>query len=177
MDKAEAVELAIKCKLFDGSVDIINLASRLGINVYGSDEDEDFNAEITHLPNNDKFEILVNTKHSLNRQRFSIAHELAHFILHQDRIKKYGSLQRSFNESAPSFDPEIEKQADELAEELLIPLYMLKEDFSEVFKENDITPIVQIQEISRRFKVSLIVVAIRLRKLGCNVPYVSFSYV
>jgi Zn-dependent peptidase ImmA (M78 family) len=176
MDKKEAVNLAIKSKVDDGSIDIIRVALGLGIDVYGSEEDEDFNAEITYIPQKNKFEILVNSTHSLNRQRFSIAHELAHFVLHRDRIEKYGSLRRAFNESSPNFDPEIEKQADDFAEELLIPEELLKASFPAIFQQSGDVLLPQIQQIAQMFKVSLVVVAMRLRKLGRNVPYISFSY-
>ena len=113
MNKDEILKLALECRQPEGSIDIVQLASRAGIDVYGSDAPDDFNAEITHIPSN-KFEILVNTNHSLNRQRFSIAHELAHFVLHVDEIKKYGSLKRATDRSHSSYFPDIEKEADEL---------------------------------------------------------------
>jgi hypothetical protein len=73
MGKTETLKLALECKQDDGSVDIIQLVSKVGVDVYGHEESDDFNAEIIHIPAQDKFEILVNTNLSLHQQRFSIA--------------------------------------------------------------------------------------------------------
>jgi hypothetical protein len=70
MDKTEILKMALDCRQDDGSVDIVLLASKAGIDVYGNEGSDDFNAEITHIPAHDKFEIVVNTNHSLHQQRF-----------------------------------------------------------------------------------------------------------
>ena len=177
MEKDEILRLALECKQDDDSIDIIQLASKAGIDVYGNEDSDDFNAEITHISSQNKFEILVNTNHSLNRQRFSIAHELAHFVLHQDQIKKYGSLKRANDRPDSTYFPDIEKEADEFGGELLIPEKILRDNFSEIFnKRGDSLPFQKIQEISLKFKVSILVAAIRLRQLGLNIPYISYSY-
>jgi len=175
MNRTEVIQHAMECRLVGGSIDTIKLAYRLGIEVYGDEEAEDFNAEITHLPGPNRFEIVVNTKHSLTRQRFSIAHEIAHFVLHRDRIEKYGSLRRGRDATDPGFDAEIEKEADELAEELLMPEILLKEKFPEAFSQVWLT-LELIQRIAHQLKVSVVVAAVRLRNLGRKVPYISFSY-
>jgi len=176
MEKEIILRQAYEHKQSDGSVDIIQLASIIGIGVYGSEASDDFNAEITHIQSEDKFEILVNTKHSLNRQRFSIAHELSHFVLHADRIRECGSLKRSFDSNDPTYSPDMEKAADELAGELLMPEELLREEFPLIFEKNPVLSFERIKEISIKFKVSILVAAIRLRNLQFNVPYISFSY-
>jgi Zn-dependent peptidase ImmA (M78 family) len=177
MKKDQILKLALECGQDTGSVDIVQLASRAGIDVYGTDAPDDFNAEITHIPSQNKFEILVNTNHSLNRQRFSVAHELAHFVLHSKEIIKYGSLKRSADQSDSTYFPEMEKEADEFGGELLIPEKLLKDHFPDIFnKRKNPLPFPKIQEISQKFKVSVLVAAIRLRQLGLNVSYISFSY-
>jgi Zn-dependent peptidase ImmA (M78 family) len=177
MKKEEILKLALKCKQEEGFIDIIELASKAGIDVYASDAPEDFNAEITHIPSKNKFEISVNIDHSLNRQRFSIAYELAHFILHSEEIIKYGSLKRSADRADSTYLPDIEKEADEFGGELLIPEKLLKDNFSEIFNQRkNPLPLSIIQDIALKFKVSVIVTAIRLRQLGLNVSYISYSY-
>lgn len=177
MNRDEILKLALECKQDEGAIDIIQLASKAGIDVYGSNASDDFNAEITHISSQNRFEILVNTNHSLNRQRFSIAHELAHFVLHSEEIKKYGSLKREINRSNASYFPDIEKEADEFGGELLVPEKLLRENFASIFDQREASVnFLRVQEISLRFKVSILVVAIRLRQLGLNVPYISYSY-
>jgi Zn-dependent peptidase ImmA (M78 family) len=175
MDKSEILQLALKCRQSDGSIDIIQLVSMVGIEVYGKEESEDFNAEIVHIPHQDKFEINVNTNLSLNQQRFSIAHELAHYVLHQEKIRIYGSLKKAADLSDPKYFPEIEKEADEFGEELLMPELLLRKDFPDVFEQGKTISFHRIHEISIKFKVSVLVSANRLKKLGADIPYISIS--
>lgn len=169
------LELATrKAKHTHGGVDIVQIAKELGIEVVAiSDCDPLFNAAIKYLPEENRFQIEVNDSHSRNRVRFSIAHEIAHFILHKDRIVNEGMLSRS---TQP--EENIEKQADDLAGRLLIPDDVLEEFLknNNVTKELEITTD-QISWISNHFRVSIIVAAIRLRNFGYSVPYISFSYV
>lgn len=170
MDRELVKNLALECQQPDGSIDIVHLASKLDISVYG-EEGENFNARIRFLQEKNQFEILVNAKHALSRQRFSIAHEIAHSIIHRDLLKETGSLDRN-----PNDNPTIEKEADELAEELLIPQKIIYEKFLQFLDQKEEILLSKIQEIATYFKVSLIVAAIRLRNLNWKVPYISYSY-
>ncbi len=176
MNKTAILELALGCKQDDGSVDIIRLVSKVGINVYGHEESDDFNAEIIHIPEQDKFEILVNTNLSLHQQRLSIAHELAHFVLHPEKIREYGSLKKVEDRSDQKYFPEIEKEADEFGEELLMPEALLRDNFPDIFEAQKKLSFQEIQEIALKFKVSVLVSASRLKKFRSDVPYVSISY-
>ena len=176
MNKTDILKLALKCRQDDGSVDIIRLVSAVGINVYGHEESDDYNAEIVHIPAQDKFEILINTNLSLHQQRFSIAHELAHFVLHPEKIREYGSLKKAADRSDPRYFPEIEKEADEFGEELLMPETLLREGFPEIFEAHKKLSFQRIQEIALKFKVSVLVSASRLRKFRSDIPYISISY-
>lgn len=176
MNKSKILDLALRCKQDDGSVDIVQLASIAGVDVYGSEEPDNFGAEITHIPSEDKFEIVVNTTHSLNQQRFSIAHELAHFVLHPEKIKQYGSLRKEADGANYKYSPEIEEEADEFGGELLIPDKLLREQFSHIFQNpHQHLTFQMVQEIALRFKASVFVTADRLKKLNLEVPYISYS--
>jgi Zn-dependent peptidase ImmA (M78 family) len=177
MNKEQILDLALRCTQDDGSVDIVQLASMAGVDVYGNEEPDSFSAEITHIPSENKFEIVVNTTHSLNQQRFSIAHELAHFILHLDKIKQYGSLKKETDSPTYKYSPKIEEEADEFGGELLIPSRLLQEYFPNIFTDPHQQLTFQIiQEIAIRFKTSIFVTADRLKRLSLNVPYISYSY-
>lgn len=178
MDKTlnvdEVLKLAIQTERQSlGGVDIVKIANQLGIEVNSSNEcDSFFNASIEYFPEEKKFKILVNDSHSRNRVRFSIAHEIAHFILHKDQIINEKTMTRSNQENEA-----IEKEADELAGRLLIPDELLEEfvNKNNIQKEKEITKD-QLGWISNHFRVSIVVAVIRLRKLGYTVPYISFSY-
>lgn len=153
-------------------VDFAVLAKKLGIQPYTiTDCDDAFNGEIVYKAVEDIYEIYVNGKHSFNRKRFSIAHEIAHFIIHKELIRTHGSLKRN-----KDFDDKFEKQADDLAGKILIPTQLLNEwlnrnhvDKSELIQINTI------QKLANHFCVSILVAKIRLENLGYYVPYISFT--
>ena len=150
----------------NGKVDIVKLANSLGITVY-SDNDTDINGKISF---NEKkgFEITFNMNHPMTRIRFSIAHEIAHFLLHQQKIKAKGCLYRDGATDQ-------EKEADVLAAELLMPKEGVKEVMDK-FNQNNIGEEV-VQQVATKFAVSMVVAAIRLRSLKFKVPYISCSHV
>ena len=174
-DVEEVIKLSIRSQrqAHGGGVDIVWIACELGIEVVSTKEcDPLFNAAIKYYPGSNKFEILVNDSHSRNRVRFSIAHEIAHYVLHRDRIIDQGIVTRSDLE-----DEEIEKAADDLAGRLLMPDELLEECIqrNNISKTKEITK-EQLSWVANHFRVSYIVAAIRLRNSGYIVPYISFSY-
>jgi Zn-dependent peptidase ImmA (M78 family) len=175
MNRDEILKAALECKQQDGSIDIIQLALKAGIDVYGTD-DSNSSAEIVHIPAQDKFEILVNTNLSLHQQRFSIAHEIAHFVLHPQKIREYGSLKRSSDQSDPKHFSELEKEADEFGGELLMPEKLLCEFFPEIFENKHKLSFHKVHAIAETFKVSALVAAVRLRKLDLDTPYISYAF-
>lgn len=70
----------------------------------------------------DTVEITVNIKDNYHRQRFTLAHELAHCMLHADSLKN-GCLELR---SSLTTDEPREKAANILAGEILIPEKLLK---------------------------------------------------
>ncbi len=99
----------------------------------------------------DDFNIIgVNSNHPKVRQRFSIAHELGHFLLGHDHIHIVDD----------TFDKPTDKEqgANKFAAEILIPLEMLKADIAN--NEYDIPA------LSQRYEVSEQAMSIRLLETG-----------
>jgi hypothetical protein len=77
----------------------------------------------------------------LNRLRFSLAHELGHFVMHQDlpQAKNFASLPdfarwvENFDDASPRKKRRAEWEANEFAGRLLVPVERLQE-FYEEFK-------------------------------------------
>lgn len=73
----------------------------------------------------------INLLHHPNRQRFSIAHELGHLVLHRHLVEKAVHVDKSFPvlrrdmKSAAGVDA-IEVQANRFASELLMPRHVLE---------------------------------------------------
>lgn len=64
-------------------VSVTRIAREFGIRVFKSSGWPDKLSGLIRK-NHGKYEIFVNGQHPLARRRFTIAHELAHFILHRD---------------------------------------------------------------------------------------------
>jgi Zn-dependent peptidase ImmA (M78 family) len=109
--------------------------------------------------------IAVNTAHSEYRQRFSIAHELGHLILHSDNElltveKKVEQQLFTRAESVHNID---EMEANEFAAVLLMPEDLITKDFKKLF-EKDSDEI--ISKLAKRYEVSQPALTYRLKNMG-----------
>ena len=107
--------------------------------------------------------IVVNAAHHPNRQRFTLAHELAHHVLHASYLTKNvhvdtAVLQR--NEKSSEGRDVKEVQANAFAAELLMPRSFLK-----AVGRIDANDEASVAEVARRFKVSPTAMAIRLESI------------
>lgn len=75
----------------------------------------------------DRFEIAVNSKHHPNRQRFSLAHEYAHYLLHRGKIDLMPEGERILHRNGDRNS--IEYQANTFAAELLMPDVLVRRAF------------------------------------------------
>ncbi len=134
-------------------IHVIPLANELGIEVYKADWPSTVSGKIQRDPErggSSGYAIFVNRSHSEQRRRFTIAHEIAHFVLHEDRIGEglyddglYRSGLRTHEET----------DANQLAADILMPRRLM-EEFS--FVGDDI------ETLAHQFNVSEQAMAIRL---------------
>lgn len=68
-----------------GSIDVIRLAQSFGCTVQEVDFDPDTISAKAQKQNDGAYLIQVSSKDGARRQRFSIAHEVAHIVLHGSR--------------------------------------------------------------------------------------------
>ena len=103
-------------------VDVGAIARELGIDVLADDTLPDtVSGAITK--DKDGFFITVNAKHHPRRQRFTVAHELAHYILHQSQIGD-GIQDSALYRSHLSNSSEV--AANKLAADILMPLDLVQ---------------------------------------------------
>lgn len=128
------------------------LASSLGITVKIVSLDAELSG-MAFISNGERL-IVVNSKHHANRQRFTIAHELGHHLLHDKDLQKgphvdKGILRRDAISTAGKLRIEIE--ANSFAAELLMPKERIDHLIPAYF---DIENEAQIAEIAKKFGVS-----------------------
>lgn len=113
-------------------VDVLGLASELGVEVREAWMDDNLSGELEHF-GGDRYIIYVNAHHPLTRKRFTIAHELGHYLYHRDLIgdgvgddRAYRSTQvgRYFNQR---IGPVEETEANRFAANLLMPYQLIQQ--------------------------------------------------
>lgn len=97
----------------------------------------------------------VASNHSLGRRRFTLAHELGHFLMHEGDFMDEG-----FEKPANG----IEREANLFAKELLMPAHMIAQTHKAFMSLNIDMDVVS--ELSWAFRVSKESMAIRLSELG-----------
>lgn len=108
----------------------------------------------------------INSQQHENRQRFTLAHEIGHYLLHQeddmfvDHAFKMNRKGSSTN-GACSF---VESEANCFAAELLMPTHFLQKDLQQ--GEIDVAGDSLIYRLSTRYKVSTQALTLRLVALG-----------
>lgn len=139
-------------------VQTIDLAKALGINVYYVEWPNDVSGRIQRDDTNggdSGYAILVNKNHHPNRRRFTIAHEIAHYVLHQDLIGDGIYDDALYRSGLPQ---KVEFEANKLAADILMPL-------DKIGKALDKSPS-SVEELAKQFEVSKSAMSIRL-----GVPY------
>lgn len=140
-------------------VDVIKIANANDIKVYEGDLDKKLSGAIRYDKDKDEFEILINKNDAKVRQRFTIAHELRHYFLHQDFLKMeeihIDIMYRINGKNQVEIEQEKarEKEVDYFAGALLMNKTLLEK----MHKENN-----SIQELAEIFNVSVSAMTVRL---------------
>ena len=140
-------------------VPLKKIADSLGISVMAKGLDNDIAGSIERLEN-DKYEILINAWQEKTRQRFTVAHQIAHFLLHRDEID--GGLKFTRKRKKQEFIKEIE--ANTLAAEILMPVKLLNSTIKKNRYHTGRTS--HIEDLARMFSVSVPAMKRRLQELG-----------
>jgi len=137
----------------DAPVDVIGIAEALGIHVWEEKLGSVSGKLFVDKLNGGKsgFSIVVNKTESLLRKRFTVAHELAHFILHRDDLEN-GIVEDALFRSGLSSKQETE--ANKLAADILMPFPLVQKLMGEGLRT--------IEELSEALQVSKAAISIRL---------------
>lgn len=139
----------------DLPVDPVRIAAALGIRVVKATLDPDMSGALVKELGKDAV-IVLNAMDSPNRQRFTCAHEIGHFVKRSDKPDEYEYVDRRTSLSSTGRDPE-EVYANRFAAALLMPAKEVARLYGEGLSD------VQLQ---LRFDVSLEAMRLRLTNLG-----------
>ncbi|MDH5442091.1 MAG: ImmA/IrrE family metallo-endopeptidase [Candidatus Nomurabacteria bacterium] len=115
----------------------------------------------------EEFSILINSKKPKARQYFTLAHELGHFFLHKEHLKKekafiddnnsFNSRYMLFRDDNSKKSEALEVEANKFAANLIMPEDLVKKVWG---KLNDV------EDLAKIFNVSVVAMSIRLERLG-----------
>jgi len=144
-------------------VPVDHIAEALGARIRYSPFDGELAGML--IRDNDKTVIGVNSLHHINRQRFTIAHECGHLLLHKGKdvhIDRSFRVNRRDEVSSQAIDPE-EIEANRFAAELLMPYDMIMNDL--VAYDIDIEDEEQLKELAGKYQVSVQALTHRITNL------------
>jgi Zn-dependent peptidase ImmA (M78 family) len=145
-------------------VPVEDIARRLGAEVRYSPYEGELSGMVYR--DGERIVVGVNSLHHPNRQRFTIAHELGHLLLHRGKevhIDRTFRVNLRDDVSSKAVDRE-EIEANTFAAELLMPRAMLSEDMGS--QQIDYESEEALAELAKRYRVSLQAMTFRLANLG-----------
>ena len=151
-NKEKANSLLKLAHIEEPPIDVHKIAKLLGFTIIESDFPDNYSGEI-YIEGNVK-SIGVNKNHSFTRQRFTIAHEIGHYINGHEYFDEDGEMlsEGEFDFKNPKHQQE--KEANQFGSELLMPEDMLKKELDKVKLD--------ISFLTKKFQVSPQALWIRL---------------
>lgn len=164
----QAISLLKESAASEVPVNLEKIASHLDVSISFQDFEDDMSGVL--VVKNGRRAIGVNRTHHTNRQRFTIAHELGHLVLHHEHSNNDVHLDKkwAYFRSTAKMDPR-EVEANQFAAELLMPEPQLRAIIKT--QGHDLTNDRDIETLSQLFKVSEKALAFRLINLGLVKTY------
>jgi Zn-dependent peptidase ImmA (M78 family) len=165
----EARELLENNSVSRPPVPVDELAAALDIDLRFSAANDDVSGAL--IRSGSSVVIAVNSAQHENRQRFTIAHEIGHFLLHKGTKVHFDddfrvNYRKADTTGVAAVD---EMEANWFAAALLMPKSFLKKDWLRLRLEND-TAFGAIQSLAVRYRVSAKAMELRLVNLGFVSP-------
>ena len=144
----------------EAPVDVEAMAEDMGIAVVRKFWEDHLSGSIEKT--DDGYKISVNFFHNRNRQRYTIAHEIGHFILHKEVLDKNESIvdgeagSRLYRDERISSD--LETEANRFAATILMPTELVKR----LYDEGHTTP----EKMAEKLQVSEDAMKYRMQNMG-----------
>lgn len=149
----EILNLALQHGIKTAPLDIDALVNLMGISVVYDDLPKDTSGSLTKTA--DGWVCQVNKSHHPTRQRFTLAHELGHYILHRNKHTEF--IDHSYYRQTEDSNT-MEFEADSFAAHLLMPENDMRYYINNVSSE--------VANIAQHFNVSPSAVRIRAKQIG-----------
>jgi predicted transcriptional regulator len=132
-------------------IDLRDVVSALNLGLVHSAH-EPFSPEASLVPCGDTHAIVLRGTGDERRRRFTIAHEIGHFVLHPRRVapERGGAVNEAMKIQ--------EREADRFAAELLMPEHLVRKAVQDEGAD--------VRRLAERFEVNEQAMSVRLRRLG-----------
>lgn len=161
------MDLLTRQHIEEAPINVEEVAHALNIDVRKERVEGDISGFLFRNHENNTAIIGVNMRHHKNRQRFTIAHELGHFLLHAgDKVHVDHGFEVRLRDDESSKGTDIdEKEANLFAAELLMPKEFIEQDLAEIGAV-DLSDEPVIKKLASKYIVSPHAFAFRLAYLG-----------
>jgi Zn-dependent peptidase ImmA (M78 family) len=159
-----------KYKITEGPVPVEQVVQSLGIEIKLDKVDDELSGFLVREKKAGRTVIGANKSHHPHRRRFTIAHELGHFLLHEGETVHLDEYRQAFtinlrdSQSATGEDND-EREANFFAAEFLMPAKFLKEDLQgknlDLLGDSEF-----LDKLAKKYKVSVQALTFRLANLG-----------
>ena len=146
------------------------IAKSLGIEILLKPAEDELCGFLYRGSGNENVVIGVNQNHHPNRRRFTIAHEIGHFSLHNHQGFHFDSENKSYllklrKTNDDNLNRKEEREANIFAAELLMPRKFVEADMLE-YKNADLLFGNELPRLARKYQVSVRAFTYRLMNLG-----------
>ena len=148
-------------------VDVEKIAKAAGASISRKAVDDQLSGFLLRRPGNQPPVIGVNNQQARVRQRFTVAHELAHLLLHATpSVHVDRTLVNLRDEHSSDGTSEEEMEANLFAAELLMPQSFLQRHVAQFGPAFDVHDDSQVERLAKVYGVSTQAMTIRLSRLG-----------
>ena len=149
----------------EAPVNVEEIASSLNIELRKAPAEDDLSGFLLKRPDGTAV-VGVNARHHPNRQRFTIGHEIGHYLLHQYdevHVDKFVIKLRDGNSSTGENEEEVE--ANRFAAELLMPRQFIERDLFKYAVDGQLDDR-KLAQFAKQYEVSVQAMTNRLVSLG-----------
>ena len=167
--RAKANELLQDSASLSAPVSPERIAKSLGIEVLSKPAEDELCGFLYRGSENEKTIIGVNANHHPNRRRFTVAHEIGHYVLHNYQGFHFDSENQKYllklRKKSNRTNPVEEREANTFAAELLMPKDLIDRDMLEN-QNADLLFGNELPKLARKYQVSVRALTYRLINLG-----------